>query len=173
MYVTPGIVVDGELLTTDLVEINLGIRILLGSSFYGDWEGQETFVREDPLGNPIDQRPPWNQTTLPRPQKRDLQGKYTWVMSPRWLDKRSGAHLALDTGGGPLARFWATALAGRVDIGHVRATGTGVEIHLPKTGLAPPLDLEWRVPPRGHTPARQRARPHLPAHAAAAGPPFP
>jgi hydrogenase large subunit len=37
MYVTPGIVVDGKLLTTDLVEINLGIRILLGSSFYEDW----------------------------------------------------------------------------------------------------------------------------------------
>ena len=33
MYVTPGIIVDGQLLTTDLVEINLGIRILLGSSY--------------------------------------------------------------------------------------------------------------------------------------------
>ena len=33
----PGIVVDGELVTTDLVDINLGIRILLGSSFYDDW----------------------------------------------------------------------------------------------------------------------------------------
>ena len=31
MYVTPGVVVDGKLVTTDLVEINLGIRILLGS----------------------------------------------------------------------------------------------------------------------------------------------
>ena len=31
MFVTPGVVVDGELVTTDLVEINLGIRILLGS----------------------------------------------------------------------------------------------------------------------------------------------
>src|SRR5436305_10216098 len=38
MYVTPGVVVDGQLLTTDLVEINLGIRILLGSSRYQDWE---------------------------------------------------------------------------------------------------------------------------------------
>src|SRR5438093_856704 len=34
MYVTPGIVVDDELITTDLVEINLGIRIFLGHSFY-------------------------------------------------------------------------------------------------------------------------------------------
>ena len=31
MYVTPGVVVDGELVTNDLVDINLGIRILLGS----------------------------------------------------------------------------------------------------------------------------------------------
>jgi hydrogenase large subunit len=28
-FVTPGIVVDGELVTTNLVDINLGIRILL------------------------------------------------------------------------------------------------------------------------------------------------
>ena len=34
---TPGIVVDGELVTTNLVDINLGIRILLGSSYYEDW----------------------------------------------------------------------------------------------------------------------------------------
>ena len=71
MFVTPGVVVDGELITTDLVDINLGIRILLGSSFYDDWQEGETFVKEDPLGNPIDQRHPWNQTTTPRPQKRD------------------------------------------------------------------------------------------------------
>jgi hydrogenase large subunit len=36
MFVTPGVVVDGELVTTNLVEINLGIRILLGSSYYED-----------------------------------------------------------------------------------------------------------------------------------------
>src|SRR4051794_17225870 len=54
MFVTPGVVVDGELITTDLVEINLALRILLGSSFYDDWEGGEIFVKEDPLGNPID-----------------------------------------------------------------------------------------------------------------------
>jgi hydrogenase large subunit len=32
MFVTPGVVVDGKLVTTDLVDINLGIRILLGSA---------------------------------------------------------------------------------------------------------------------------------------------
>ena len=49
MFVTPGIVVDGELVTTNLVDINLGIRILLGSSYYEDWENAETFVKNDPL----------------------------------------------------------------------------------------------------------------------------
>src|ERR1700721_3180369 len=44
MFVTPGIVVDGKLVTNDLVKINLGIRILLGHSFYEDWAGQEMFV---------------------------------------------------------------------------------------------------------------------------------
>ena len=112
MYVTPGVVVDDKLVTNDLVDINLNIRILLGSSYYDGWENSEKFVQKDPLGNPVDQNHPWNQTTIPRPQKRDFGGKYTWVMSPRWLDKRTGDHLALDTGGGPIARLWATALAG-------------------------------------------------------------
>src|SRR3954447_18380407 len=168
MFVTPGVVVDGELVTTNLVEINLGIRILLGSSFYDDWEEQETFVKADPLGNPIDQRHPWNQTTIPHPQKRDLQGKYTWVMSPRWLDKRSGVHLALDTGGGPLARVWVTALAGKVDFPGVKATGTSVKIQLPKTANLPETALEWRIPRWSNTLERDRARTYFQAYAAAA-----
>ncbi len=169
MFVTPGIVVDGKLVTTDLVEINLGIRILLGSSFYEDWEGTgELFVKEDPLGNPIDARHPWNQTTVPRPQKRDLGGKYTWVMSPRWLDRRTGDHLALDTGGGPLARLWATALAGKVDIGYVKATGQSVQIRLPKTQSRPEMELDWRIPEFSNTLERNRARSYFQAYAAAA-----
>ena len=95
----------------------------------------ETFVKNDPLGNPVDKRHPWNQTTIPKPQKRDFGGNYTWVMSPRWLDKRTGDHLALDTGGGPIARLWATALAELVDIGYVKSTGNSVKIRLPKTAL--------------------------------------
>src|SRR5215475_14033479 len=43
-FITPGIAINGELVTTDLVEINLMIRILLGSSFFEDWENEETYV---------------------------------------------------------------------------------------------------------------------------------
>jgi hydrogenase large subunit len=167
MYVTPGIVVDGKLVTTNLVDINLGIRILLGSSFYDDWDNQETFVDKDPLGNPVDQRHPWNQTTIPRPQKRDFSDKYTWVMSPRWLDNRTGDHLALDTGGGPIARLWATALAGTVDIGYIKATGQSVKILLPKTASMPEVEFEWKIPKWSNAIERDRARTYFQAYAAA------
>jgi hydrogenase large subunit len=167
MFVTPGVVVDGKLVTTDLVDINLGIRILLGSSYYADWTPGEKFVDKDPLGNRIDERHPWNQTTLPRPGKRDFKDKYTWVMSPRWLDVRSGEHLALDTGGGPLARLWTTALARRVKLGYVEATGNGVVIRLPKSATLPDTELVWRVPKWSNTIERDRARSYFQAYSAA------
>jgi len=168
MFVTPGIVVDGQLVTNDLVDINLGIRILLGSSYYDDWQNEETFVKTDPLGNPIDKRHPWNQTTIPRPQKRDFNGNYTWVMSPRWYDKRTGDHLALDTGGGPIARLWSTALSGLVDIGYIKATGKSVIINLPKTATLPETSFEWKIPKWSNAIERDRARTYFQAYAAAA-----
>ncbi len=118
----------------------------MGSSFYDDWQEGETFVTHDPLGNPVDQRHPWNQTTTPKPQKRNFAGRYTWVMSPRWHDKRTGDLLPLDTGGGPLARLWTTALAGKVDIGYVKATGSSVRMALPKTANFPDVEFEWKIP---------------------------
>ncbi len=168
MFVTPGVIVDGELVTTNLVEINLGIRILLGSSYYEDWAGEETFVAKDPLGNPVDRRHPWNQTTIPKPQKRDLEGgNYSWVMSPRWFDKRTGDYLALDTGGGAIARLWATALAGKVNTPYVQSTGTSVKIRLPKTPNTPDTEFEWEIPQWSNAIERNRARVYFIAYAAA------
>ncbi|WP_119728106.1 nickel-dependent hydrogenase large subunit [Thermomonospora amylolytica] len=167
MYVTPGIVVDGELVTNDLVDINLGIRILLGSSYYEDWVNEEPFVTRDPLGNPVDMRHPWNQTTLPVPQKRDFGDKYSWVMSPRWYDRRSGEHLALDTGGGPFARLYVTALSNLVDTPYVRSTGSSVQITLPKGESLPETTLEWRIPKWSNAIERNRARVYFVAYAAA------
>ncbi|MGB7753609.1 MAG: nickel-dependent hydrogenase large subunit [Candidatus Acidiferrales bacterium] len=166
MYVTPGVVVDDKLVTNDLVDINLNIRILLGSSYYDGWENSEKFVQKDPLGNPVDQNHPWNQTTIPRPQKRDFGGKYTWVMSPRWLDKRTGDHLALDTGGGPIARLWATALAGIVDNGYVKSTGRSVKMYLPKTMSLPEVEFEWKIPKWSNAIERDRARTYFQVYAA-------
>jgi hydrogenase large subunit len=165
MFVTPGIIVDGKLVTNDLTEINLGIRILLGSSYYEDWQGQEQFVTHDPLGNPVDPRHPWNQHTIPTPQKRNFDDKYSWVMSPRWFDGKD--HLALDTGGGPIARLWSTALSGLVDIGYVKATGQSVVINLPRTMTKPETTFEWKIPKWSNALERNRARTYFQAYAAA------
>ncbi|MGI8332330.1 nickel-dependent hydrogenase large subunit [Actinomadura scrupuli] len=170
MFVTPGVIVDGRLVTNDLVDINLGIRILLGSSYYQDWEEQDVFVTRDPLGNPVDRRHPWNQHTIPRPAKRDFAGNYSWVMSPRWFDGTD--HLPLDTGGGPIARLWSTALSGLVDNDYVRATGHSVVINLPRTLTKPEVTFEWHIPRRNGEPIsntleRNRARTYFQAYSAA------
>ena len=86
-------------------------------------------------------------------------------MSPRWYDGKD--YLALDTGGGPLARLWSTALAGLVDIGYVQSTGSSVKINLPKTALKGPVELEWKIPQWSNTIERNRARTYFQAYAAA------
>src|SRR5436305_77049 len=173
MFVTPGVVVDGELVTTSLVDINLGIRILLGHSYYEDWEDKEMFVTRDELGNPVDRRHPWNQHTIPRPAKRDFDNAYSWTMSPRWFDGQD--YLPLDTGGGPIARLWATALAGLVDCGYVQSTGHSVKINLPRTVSKPETTFEWKIPvdkqgkPLSNAIERDRARTYFQAYSAALG----
>ena len=168
MFVTPGVVIDGELLTHSLVDINVNMRIELGSSYYEDWVNEEKFVSHDPLGNELDMRHPWNQTTIPKPQKRDLDGgNYSWVMSPRWYDNRTGDRLALDTGGGAIARLWSTALAGMVDTPYVKATdGESIQINLPATPNTPEQTLEWRPPKWSNAIERNRARTYFIAYAA-------
>jgi hydrogenase large subunit len=168
MFVTPGIIVDDKLVTNNLVDINLGMRILLGSSYYEGWENEETFVARDPLGNPVDQLHPWNQTTIPHPQRRDFEGgNYSWVMSPRWVEPASGELLAMETGGGPLARLWSTALSGLVKTPYVQATGNSVRIALPKSAQLPATEFEWKVPPWCNTLERDRARIYFIAYSAA------
>jgi hydrogenase large subunit len=169
MFVTPGVIVDGNLVTNDLVDINLGMRILLGHSYYEDWAetNREVFVERDPLGNPVDRRHPWNQHTIPKPGKRDFNANYSWTMSPRWYDGTD--HLALDTGGGPIARLWSTALSGLVDIGgYVKATGSSVQINLPRTALKPAVSFEWKIPQWSNALERNRARTYFQAYSAAA-----
>jgi hydrogenase large subunit len=167
MFVTPGVIVDGKLVTSSLVDINLGIRILLGSSYYDDWVdgSHEKFVDLDPLGNPVDVRHPWNQHTIPKPQKRDFSNAYSWTMSPRWFDGKN--HLALDTGGGPIARLWSTALSGLVNTDYVQATGHSVKIQLPRTALKPATEYEWKIPRWSNAIERNRSRTYFQAYTAA------
>ena len=147
MYVTPGIIVDGKLVTNTSSTSTSACASCSAAPTTRTGPTRRPFVTHDPLGNPVDMRHPWNQTTVPVPQKRDFDdGKYSWVMSPRWYDKSTGEHLALDTGGGPLARLWSTALNGMVDTPYVKATGHSVRITLPKSAKLPETTLEWTHP---------------------------
>ena len=130
MGVTPGVVVDGKLVTNDLVDINLGIRILLGSSFYDDWEDQEMFVSRDPLGNPVDRRHPWNQHTNPQTAEARLRrastaGSCRRAGSTAPTTSRSTPAAARSRASGrPRCRGWSTPTTSR-------RPATSVQIHLP------------------------------------------
>jgi hypothetical protein len=103
--------------------------------------------------------------TLPKPQARDFNDKYSWVVSPRIYDKRTDSYVACDTGGGPFARQWVTAKAGLVDL---RAEGDGQldQMTLPKTGFMPEMDLEWKIPEKSNAIERDRARSYHQAYSA-------
>ncbi len=159
MFVTPGVIVDGKLVTNDLVDINLGMRILLGSSYYEDWD-EPGDVRRPGTRSATRSTAGTRGTSTRSPSRRSATSTTTTPgsMSPRWFDGTD--HLALDTGGGPIARLWSTALAGLVDIGYVKATGHSVLINLPRRHSSPRSRFEWKIPQWSNALEREPG-PHL------------
>ena len=166
MGVTPGVVVDGKLVTNDLVEINLGIRILLGSSFYEDWEGRETFVARDPLGNPVDApasvEPDHDPATAEARLRRQVQLGDVAPLVRRHRPPRA-RHRWRAAGAAVVDRLVGSGEHGSP----ARATGHSVEINLPKTALKPEVKFEWKIPQWSNTIERDRARTYFQAYAAA------
>lgn len=149
-WATPGAMVDGELRTTDLHRINLGLEEFVEHSFYEPWGNGTPKFAADPLGNPISPHHPWNKETIPAPQGRSWKEKYTWSTSPRWDREVLEA--------GAYARLWLTAVAGKVpDNPFIQATGTSMRLTLPK-GALPEMVLEWQVPADNNAIERNRAR---------------
>ncbi len=144
---TPGAVVNGELRTTRLTDLNLGIEEFVAHSFYRQWEGNH--LRNDPRGSPLSPFHPWNKRTIPDPVERNWKEKYSWSTSPRWDGE------AMETG--PLARQWIVALAGKLRNEFVYAVDGRLEMELPKLGL-PAKRLQWRIPARPNALERNRAR---------------
>ena len=157
MFVTPGIVIDGELVTTDLVEINLGIRILLGNSYYEDWAGQGDIRHPRSAGQSGGRAPSVESThdsaTAEAGFRRQVQlGDVAALVRRQGSSgaryRRRSARPAVGDGAGRM-----------VDIGYVKATGNSVEINLPKTATKPRSELRMedsemeqhdRAQPRAH-----------------------
>lgn len=150
-WATPGVVIDGELLTTNLHHINMGLEEFIEHSFYESWDNEGVRHRTDPAGNPISPHHPWNKETKPKPdQKRSWKERYTWDTAPRW--DRQVVEV------GTYGRMWMTAAAQKLP--HTRfmqSTGTSLKLDVPKT-LLPAMELEWKIPEEWNAFERNRNR---------------
>ena len=161
-WARPGIIINGEVVTTDLTDINMGFEEFVSHSFYDDWTtGTTPKFATDPLGNPISPYHPWNKTTIPRPQGKNFKEKYTWDTAPRW-DRQ-----VVETG--TYGRMWTTALIGETpDNPFLEAIGDGLRITLPRHEL-PETELFWKVPRTLNALERNRGRAYAMAFTAAIG----
>ncbi len=151
-WATPGAIVDGKLLTTDLHTINIGLEEFVEHSYYEEWagNGQRQHFPTDPTGKPLSPYHPWNKITKPRPQGQSWKEKYTWDTAPRW--DRQGMEA------GAYARLWNTAVAKKhPESPFLEATGNSIRIRLPK-GTLPETEIEWHVPDVWNAFERNRAR---------------
>ena len=160
MFVTPGVVVDGELVTTDLVDINLGIRILLGSARTtrtGTIRRRSSPTTRSAIRSTSTTR--GTKTTIPQAAEARLRRQLHLGDVVRAGSTSARTIIcALDTGGGPFARLWSTALAGLVDIGYVKATGDSVEINAPEDGAQAGGGVRVEGPESGATRSSAIAR---------------
>ncbi|MBA2457629.1 MAG: nickel-dependent hydrogenase large subunit [Gemmatimonadales bacterium] len=159
-WYTPGAIVDGQLVTTDLHTINMGLEEFVEHSYYEDWAGNGQTQRfpTDPAGKPLSPYHPWNKITKPRPAGQNWKEKYTWDTAPRWdrLGMEAGCY----------ARLWNTAVAKQQPQNpFMESTGHSLKVRLPR-GALPEMEVEWHVPATWNAFERNRARAHCVASTA-------
>ena len=155
-WATPGVVVDGELVTTDLHVINAGLEEFVEHSYYEEWADGRTPFKTDPAGNPLSPYHMWNKKTTPKPTGKSWREKYSWATTPRW-DRR-----VLEAGA--YARMWTTAAANKMPANpFIQPTGTSMKMLLPSAEL-PEMQVEWRIPNELNAIERNRARAYAQAY---------
>jgi hydrogenase large subunit len=146
---TPGVLVDGKLVTTRLTDINVGLEEFVEHSFYENWTGQP-FPR-DPIGNPLSPYHPWNKTTIPRPGKQSWKDRYSWATTPTWDRQTFEA--------GAYARVYLTAMAQKIPASnYIESTGRSLKLSLARGASLPEMQVEWKIPNVWNTFERNRAR---------------
>jgi Ni,Fe-hydrogenase I large subunit len=145
---TPGVIIDGRLVTTEMTKLNMGFEEFVEHSFYEDWAGDR--FDSDPLGNPMSPFHPWNKRTIPKPVEKSWKDKYTWACTPRWDRQVVEA--------GAYARLFITAMARLMpENDFIEATGDGLRLFVPK-GRTPEAEVDWQIPEVWNTFERNRAR---------------
>lgn len=145
---TPGVVIDGELVTTRLTDINIGWEEFVEHSYYEDWAGDR--YQTDELGNPLSPHHQWNKRTLPKPDEKNWKDRYSWATSPRW-----DRHVVE---AGAYVRLFTTGLAQRRKPSeYIESTGSGMKFRIPK-GLTSEREVEWKIPEHWNAFERNRGR---------------
>lgn len=147
----PGVLINGELRTTRLSDINIGIESFVDHSYLEQWPLEVTAQRvpADPLSGPVSPWHPWNKQTQPQAVSRDWKERYSWAPAPRW-DREP-----METG--PLARLWINVSSAKSNCEFIGVGRRHLEIALPR-GQNPSLKLRWQLPERPNTLERNRAR---------------
>lgn len=147
-WATPGILVNGEVVTTNLQQVNVGMEEFVEHSYYESWENQR--FQTDLLGAPLSPNHPWNKETIPKPGKQSWRDRYSWDTCPTWdrMPMEAGAY----------ARLYLTAKAQKLTHSRfIESTGYSLKINVPKRMLPDAL-LEWTVPAVWNAFERNRAR---------------
>jgi len=145
---TPGAVINGKLMTTNLHELNCGIEEFVDHSYYKAW--QDHMHTTDPAGNPISLHHPWNKRVHPSMNSDELVQPYSWGSCMTW--RRQGFEV------GAYARIYISALAKKLpSSAYVQSTGHSLIIHLPAHTL-PQQTVEWKIPSIWNAFERNRAR---------------
>jgi hydrogenase large subunit len=165
--VSPGVIIDGKLVTQDLTEINVGVQEMVDRSYFEEWDSINR--AEDPLGNALTKYHPWNKDTKPAPGPyKNWEGKYSWGTSVRWKDWKNSVNGELNTVElGPIARMWATAAGKLVP----ESTGHSLKFTVPGgsvVGYRNPdeMEFEWKIPEKVNAVERVRARAYYHAYSA-------
>ncbi len=145
---TPGAIINGELITTNLQQINVGLEEFVEHSYYEKWDGQR--FKKDKVGNPLSPNHPWNKETIAKPGKQSWRDRYTWDTCPTWDRNCVEA--------GAYSRLYVTALANKmVERRFIEPTGRSLKLKVPAHKL-PAAELEWHIPKLWNAFERNRAR---------------
>ncbi|MGI9274950.1 MAG: nickel-dependent hydrogenase large subunit [Endozoicomonas sp.] len=148
---TPGALINGELVTTRLSEINAGLEEFCHHSYNGSWvdeTGKNYRFREDPAGNPLSPYHPWNKKVIVSSEAARKERAYSWGNSLTW--RRNTFEV------GAYARMYISAKAEKIPASrYLASTGKSLEICLP--GI-PTEIISWDVPKVWNAIERNRAR---------------
>ncbi|MGH1428955.1 MAG: nickel-dependent hydrogenase large subunit [Arenicella sp.] len=153
---TPGVIINGSLLSTDLSQLNAGMEEFVEHSYIPDWvngTNEHHLIKQDPLGNSIKPNHPWNKRLITDNTQADSNA-YSWGSSLTW--NRHTFEV------GAYARLYITAKAKKISNSHyMHSTGNSLEFHLPDAQNNTNNKVSWSIPKVWNTFERNRARAYV------------